>query len=79
MRLSLLAVVPVLVVACSTFGSDDNGGSSGPGPGAGEDSGLDPVTGTAADEALLFNALPKDPVFVTQGSSAKIKIGRAHV
>lgn len=74
MRLSLLAVVPVLVVACSTFGSDDNGGSSGPGPGAGEDSGLDPVTGTAADEALLFNALPKDPVFVTQGSSAKITL-----
>ena len=61
MRLSLLAVVPVVLLACSTFGSDDGNGGGGGGGGGDQDSGLDPVTGTPADEALLLTALPKRP------------------
>jgi len=32
------------------------------------------VDGTPADEALLFNALPKTPFFVTQGASATVPL-----
>ena len=74
MRRSLLAVVPVLLLACSTFGSDDGNGGGGPGGGGGEDSGVDPVNGTAADEALLLTALPKTPFYVIQGASVSVPL-----
>lgn len=71
MRLPALAALPIFQLACSTFGSDGAGGS---GTGGDEDGGQKAVDGTPADEALLFNALPKTPFFVTQGASTTVSL-----
>ncbi|CAN5687582.1 hypothetical protein BH11MYX4_BH11MYX4_10570 [soil metagenome] len=72
MRRSLLLSLPFLLLACSTFGSDDASSSGSTPPG--EDAGIDAVDRTPVAELLSLVPLAKGPVFVIQGASVEVPL-----
>ncbi|HSO34652.1 MAG TPA: hypothetical protein VLT33_19090 [Labilithrix sp.] len=68
----MLLSLPLMLLACSTFGSDDASSSGSTPPG--EDAGIDAVDGTPVDELLSLVPLAKGPVFVIQGASVEVPL-----